>query len=71
MKIVISDDSIKIGQLLKKIEVISSGGQAKHFLDTNSVKINGTKPEGRGTKVPVGSTVWINDDLYQVVNEEE
>ena len=69
MKIVISDDSIKIGQLLKKISVIQSGGQAKFFLAQNKVLINGKKPVGRGTKVPVGSTLWINDDLYQVVNE--
>ena len=71
MKIVIKDDSIKIGQLLKKISVISTGGEAKHFLLNNVVKINGRKPDGRGAKVPVGSTVWINDDLYQVVGEGE
>lgn len=71
MKIVIKDESIKIGQLLKKIQVISSGGEARHFLDNNTVKINGNKPEGRGAKVHVGSTVWINDDLYQVVSEGE
>lgn len=70
MKIVITDESIKIGQLLKKINVISSGGEAKHFLEHNLVKINGKKPEGRGSQVPVGATLWINDDLYQVVNEE-
>jgi len=29
MKIVITDESIKIGQLLKKISVIQTGGQAK------------------------------------------
>ena len=71
MKIVITDESIKIGQLLKKIEVISSGGQAKWFLENNVVKVNGEIPSGRGTKVNKGATVWINDDLYQVVGEGE
>ena len=69
MKIVIKDESIKIGQLLKKINVIGTGGEAKHFLENNTVKINGEVPAGRGSKVKVGSTLWINDDLYQVVNE--
>ena len=71
MKIVISGESIKIGQLLKKLNIISSGGQAKWFLENNVIKINGEKPEGRGTQVPVGATLWINDDLYQVVSEGE
>lgn len=69
MKIVIRDETIKIGQLLKKINVIQTGGDAKIFLVNNIVKINGKTPEGRGSKVKVGDTVWINDDLYQVVNE--
>ena len=69
MKIVIKDERIKIGQLLKKINVIGTGGEAKHFLENNTVKINGEVPAGRGSKVKVGSTLWINDDLYQVVNE--
>lgn len=69
MKIVISDHSIKLGQLLKKINLISSGGEAKAFIKRNIIKINGKPPTGRNTKVIVGATLWINDDLYQVVNE--
>lgn len=67
MKIVISDEYIKLGQLLKKINVISTGGEAKHYIMNNIIKINGKIPEGRGTKVKAGATLWINDDLYQVV----
>ena len=69
MKIVIKDESIKIGQLLKKINVINSGGEAKFFLANNSVKINGETPVGRGSKVYVGDTLWINDELFQVIEE--
>ena len=69
MKIVIKNDSIKIGQLLKKINIISSGGEAKNYLENNVIKVNGEIPVGRGTQVKVGSTLWINDDLYQIVNE--
>lgn len=69
MKIVIKDESIRLSQLLKKISVISTGGQAKWYVANNDIKINGRKPEGRNAKILVGSTVWINDDLYQVVSE--
>ena len=69
MKIIIKDEYIKLGQLLKKIKVISTGGEAKNYILNNIIKINGEKPEGRGTKVKVGATLWINDDLYQVVND--
>ena len=71
MKIVIKDESIKIGQLLKKVGFISTGGSSKRFLEKNQIKINGKAPEGRSTKVAVGSTVWINDELFQVVLEGE
>lgn len=71
MKIAIKDEFIKIGQLLKKIKVISTGGEAKNFLENNDVKINGKKPEGRGSKVHIGDTLWIGDDLYQVVADSD
>ena len=57
MKIVITGESIKIGQLLKKIGVITSGGKSKDFLASNVVKINGDIPLGRGTQVKVGDTL--------------
>ena len=69
MKIEITGEFIKIGQLLKKINIISSGGAAKYYLEHNEIKINGKKPEGRNTKVPAGATVWINDDLFQIVQK--
>lgn len=71
MKIVIRDESIKLGQLLKKINVISSGGEAKSFIENNKIKVNGVIPGGRNATVKVGSTIWINDDLYQVVGSGE
>ena len=57
MKIIINDESIKVGQLLKKIGAISTGGQARMFLETNVVKVDGKIIETRGTKVSAGSTI--------------
>lgn len=71
MKVIIKDENIKLGQLLKKVNIISTGGEAKFYIESNDIKINGKRPEGRNTKVHAGSTVWINDDLYQIVGEFE
>ena len=69
MKIFIKDDFIKIGQLLKKMNLISSGGEALLFLNNNIIKINGETPIGRGSKVFVGTILLINEDLYRVLKQ--
>ena len=69
MKITITGEHIRLGQLLKKMNMIETGGQAKTYIDNNKIKVNGKRPEGRGTKVYTGTTISINDDLYQIVNK--
>ncbi len=73
MKIEIIGEYIKLGQLIKKLNLIDTGGQAKEFIMNNidKIKINNEKPKGRSTKVFVGSTVWIEDDVYMIINKEE
>lgn len=68
MIVKITGDFITIGQLLKKMNYISTGGEAKFFLENNDVKINGEKPVGRNSKVFPKSTIWINDNLFKVEN---
>ena len=58
-----------IGQLLKKMKYIQSGGGAKLYLTTHDIKINGKKPEGRNSKIKDGDVIWINDDLYKILSE--
>lgn len=65
-EIYIEGDSIKIGQLIKKLGHISTGGAIKYFLENNKVLINNKKVLGRSTKVFINDVVWINDDVYVV-----
>ena len=67
MDIEISGEYIKIGQLLKKMNVISSGGMAKTFLENNSVKINGKIIKRRSSKIRPGDTVWIGYNVYNIL----
>lgn len=70
MKIYITGKFITAGQLLKKMDIISSGGQAKYFLENHEFKLNGERVQSRGTKIHIGDVIWINDELYQIVSED-
>ncbi|QQH84392.1 RNA-binding S4 domain-containing protein [Mycoplasmopsis bovis] len=68
-EIYIKDDSITIGQLLKKIGLIQTSGGAKFYLESNKVLINNKKPEGRNTKVKNGDLLIINSNIFIVKKE--
>jgi ribosome-associated protein len=58
-KIAIDTPTIQLGQLLKKADIIATGGQAKHFLLEVAVKVNGERETRRGRKLVPGDTVEI------------
>ncbi|TCG11252.1 RNA-binding S4 domain-containing protein [Mycoplasma todarodis] len=71
MKIEIIGEYIKLGQLLKKLRFTHSGGAAKVFIERNKITINGKEPEGRGSKIRPGDTLWINDQVYLIKLKKE
>ena len=52
---------ITLGQLLKFADVISEGGEAKLFLATHQVLVNGDKEERRGKKLHPGDEITLPD----------
>ncbi|MCE6061307.1 RNA-binding S4 domain-containing protein [Mycoplasmopsis agalactiae] len=68
-EIFIQEDFITIGQLLKKIGLIQTGGGAKFYLERNKVLINNKKPEGRNSKVKSGDLLTINSNIYILKKE--
>ncbi|GGA46695.1 hypothetical protein GCM10007416_19810 [Kroppenstedtia guangzhouensis] len=50
-QVTIQTDSITLGQLLKKLDILATGGQAKHFLSENRVLVNGELEVRRGRKL--------------------
>lgn len=50
---------ITLGQLLKAVDLISSGGQAKWFLAEHQVLVNGTPEQRRGKKLYPNDQVEI------------
>ncbi|MCE6114887.1 RNA-binding S4 domain-containing protein [Mycoplasmopsis agalactiae] len=70
-EIFIQEDFITIGQLLKKIGLIQTGGGAKFYLEKNKVLINNKKPEGRNSKVKNGDLLIINSNIYIIKKEPD
>ena len=55
---------IQLGQLLKLIRVIGHGGEAKVYLTTNSILVNGEVEVRRGRKVYPGSSIEVGGVTY-------
>lgn len=70
MEIKIFGEFIKLGQLLKKINVIDSGGESKDFIEKHSITVNGVEVKSRGFKVKPLDVVWIDDSVYYIKNQE-
>jgi len=68
--IIINTDYITLGQFLKLISKISSGGEAKFYLVMNDVFVNNIKEERRGKKIYSGDIVRINSIEYKVESNE-
>lgn len=58
-KISITTDYITLGQLLKLSNVISQGGEAKSFLLSHKILVNGEEDNRRGRKIRTGDEIKI------------
>ena len=70
MKVKIRGKFIKLGQLIKKLNIIDTGGQAKYFVKSHEIRINNEEGAKRNTKVWVNSTVWIDDQVFYIVEDD-
>lgn len=60
----IHTDFILLSQLLKLLDIIQTGGEAKYFLVNNKVLVNGVKEDRRGRKLYKDDVVKIGIDEY-------
>jgi len=63
----IRGDMIRLGQLLKLAGVIDSSGEAKAYLATVPVTVNGEPESRRGRQLHPGDEVVAGDDVVRVV----
>ncbi|MDH6603308.1 ribosome-associated protein [Bacilli bacterium PM5-9] len=63
----IESEYITLGQFLKLICLISSGGQAKYFLVENEVLVNNERDERRGRKLYENDVILVLGNEYKIV----
>lgn len=66
MEIEINTEYITLGQLLKKLSLVHSGGETKYFLTKSNIYINGTIENRRGKKLYSGDFIEIDGLKYKL-----
>lgn len=62
----INDEFITLGQLLKIVDLVSSGGEVKYFIANNKIEINNILEDRRGKKIYKGDLININGVTYKI-----
>jgi len=65
-EVILNQEYITLGQLLKNIDIINSGGEAKLFLQNNDVLVNGEKENRRGRKLYHNDKVQVAGSEYLI-----
>lgn len=66
-EIVIRDEYITLGSLLKFCHVINSGGEVKMFLSQGAVKVNGVNETRRGRKLYPDDVIEVETRTLKIV----
>ena len=64
-----TEETIKLDQFLKLAQVVESGGQAKHLIQTGMVFVNGVIEMRRGRKLRAGDVVVVEGEELVVETE--
>ena len=65
-EIKIDSEFITLGQFLKFADIIQSGGEAKQFLTSHKVVINGEDDNRRGRKLRPNDVIEIEGKSYLI-----
>ena len=68
-EIAITTEFITLGQFLKLADIISQGGEAKAYLATHEVKVNGESDNRRGRKLRNRDEVLLPEGLFRIVQK--
>lgn len=62
----IHEDYVTLGQALKHFRLISTGGEAKIFLEENKVYVNDEIESRRGRKLHDGDVIENDNEIYKI-----
>ncbi|MDO4799247.1 MAG: RNA-binding S4 domain-containing protein [Bacillota bacterium] len=66
MEFKLTEEFITLSQLLKTMNIVSSGGEAKVLIQSGLVKVNQTICTQRGKKIRAGDKVQVERELNKV-----
>ena len=67
VEIKITSEFITLGQFIKFVDIIHSGGEAKSYLQTANVLINGEPDNRRGRKLRVNDVIEIENKVFKII----
>ncbi|MDY6084047.1 MAG: RNA-binding S4 domain-containing protein [Dialister sp.] len=70
MEITITGDYIQLDQLLKKEDLISSGGMTSAFLSMHKVVLNGVGVTEKRKKIRSGDSLSIDGTDYEIRSDQ-
>lgn len=65
-QIYIKGEYVTLGQILKFLDLVQTGGEEKIFLQDNEVTFNGETENRRGKKIRPGDKVTILGNTYTI-----
>jgi len=65
------DEYIKLDQFLKLAQVVQTGGEAKHLVQSGAVLVNDVVETRRGRKLYNGDVVQVDEDEMVVVIDDD
>lgn len=65
----IKTEFITLGQLLKILDIVSSGGEAKFYVKTHKILVNNAPEDRRGRKLRKGDLV-VFPDLKILIDDQ-
>lgn len=60
------DRGLRLGQLLKLVDVVGTGGAARALLETGAVRVNGEVETRRGRQLAPGDVVEVGGETVTV-----
>lgn len=56
------EQTIKLDQFLKLADIVQSGGEAKHLIQSGQVLVNGKVETRRGRKLRAGDVIVVDEE---------
>jgi ribosome-associated protein len=67
----IRDEVIRLGQLLKLANLAEDGIEAKEYIESGNVQVNGEVEARRGRKLHLGDTVTVGGTTVRIVPAQD